>query len=133
MKILLVLFTLLGVGACANTTSSGKNELSVNEGTGTAVVKVLLAKDGTPFVDTDPIVVKEGQRVVWAGPTKMEIKFIKGSPFKSSDFSTRNAVVNLKVPKQKMWATGEEYKEYKYDVVVNGVVLDPILIVRGSF
>ncbi len=135
MKLLVTFFVVLGLSACTGnlTTKEDLSVVSVNEGTNTAVVKVLLAKNGMPFVDTDPIVVKEGQRVVWAGPSKMTIEFKKDSPFKNASFSTRNAVVNKKVPKQEKWEEGEEYKEFKYDVIVDGVVLDPILIIRSSF
>ncbi len=129
-NLVFIIVAFLIVGCNKGAVRQDVTTLSVNEGTNTAVVRILLAKDGTPFVDTDPIVVNEGQRVVWAGPTDMSIKFPKGSPFSKDDFNTRNAVINNKVPKLKSWAEAEEFKEFKYDVIVGGVVLDPILIIR---
>lgn len=137
-KIYFIIFAVL-FSACANTevvkaeVEYGKLPPNVNKGTRTAVVKVSLDKKGMPYIDTDPVVVKEGQRVVWVGPTDMSIKFHAETLFGKEGLSTRDAVINLKIPKQNKWSDNERFKKYKYDVVVGDKVLDPIFIVRRGF
>lgn len=134
MKYLLCVIFLFSVLGCSSSIAKKDGlDLSVVRGTSTAVVKVRLDENGMPAVDTDPIVVREGQRIVWAGPTDMTIRFVGESPAGKVGFSTRDAVVNLKIPKQSSWNKGEEYKKFKYDVVVGDQVLDPIIIIRRGF
>ncbi len=135
----LVLFVAVSACATAEVNRAGKEnsrpvkEVSVNKGTNTAVVKVSLDENGIPSIDTDPVIVKEGQRVVWVGPAEMTIKFPKGTPFSKSKLPTRDAVINMKIPKQKKWAKDEEFKEFKYDVIVGKHILDPVFIVKTGF
>lgn len=134
MKRLMYLGLLVIVSACAVAEKVDPlKELSVNRGTNTAVIKVSLGDDGMPSIDTDPLVIKEGQRVVWVGPAEMDIRFPKTTPFSKGNLPTRNAVINMKIPKQKKWGEKEEYKKFKYDVVVGKKVLDPVIIIRRGF
>ncbi len=133
MRFFLIVFCSLLFWGCSSTEIGKAHDLSVNKGTNTAVVKVLLDADGMPVVDTDPVVIEEGQRVVWVGPTDMAVRFGKKNPFGKEKLSTRDAVINVKVPKSKSWGKDEQYKTFKYDVLVGDQVLDPIFIVRRSF
>ncbi len=105
------------------------DEISVIKGTETAVVEVSLDEGGMPSVNIDTVVVKEGQRIVWVGPKDMVVRFPESSPFKEKQLSTKDAVINVVVPEQS-WDNKEKTKRFKYDVVVNGKVLDPFFILR---
>ncbi len=136
MKSLVCLLLVGIISGCVSSGSvehPGKHGLSVNKGTNTAVVKVSLDKRGMPYIDTDPVVVKQGQRVVWVGPTDMEIKFQTDGLVASSELSTKDAVINLAIPVFDNWDESETQRKYKYDVIVKGVVLDPIIIIRTQF
>ncbi len=131
MKNIVLFFSVLTILGCASIEKKeGSDDLSIIPGTKAAVVEVSLGKDGMPSVDTDPVIVEEGQRVVWVGPSEMTIRFVGASPVGKKVLETRSAVVNVKVPRQDAWEKGEDYKKFKYDVIVNGVVLDPLFIVR---
>lgn len=131
-KILSVFFVVV-LAACAHS-SNGKlgDILGVIKGTKTAVVEVSIDDKGMPYVKNDTVLVKVGQRVVWVGPESMTIKFPKGSPFKNAKLPTKNSVINMLVPKQR-WKEKEEEKTFKYDILVNGKVLDPFIIIRRGF
>lgn len=132
MKIVSVFFVVL-LAACAHSSGPKLDDvISVIRGTKTAVVEVSIGDDGMPSVKSESVVVKVGQRVVWVGPEDMTVQFPKGSPFKNAKLPTRNSVINMLVPKQR-WKDKEEEKTFKYDIVVNGKVLDPFLIVRRGF
>lgn len=131
-KILSVLFVVV-LAACAHSSDSKLEKvLGVIKGTKTAVVEVSIGDDGMPSVKNDSVLVKVGQRIVWVGPEDMTIRFPKGSPFKNAKLPTKNSVINMLVPKQR-WKEKEEEKKFKYDVIVNGKVLDPFLIIRRGF
>lgn len=132
MKKLVLLFLFTLISACGGSYNVKEQVCNCEEGevitgTNTAVVKISIGKDGMPRVSSDVVVVEIGQRIVWAGPTKMEIRFPKGSPFDSRVLKTSDGVINRVLPDVKF--DGKE-KKYKYDVVVNGKVLDPIMILR---
>ncbi len=134
MKNIIYIVLLAVISACAIAEKPNPiKDLTVNRGTNTAVVKVSIDENGMPSIDTDPLVIKEGQRVVWVGPSEMSIKFPGKTPFSKGKLPTRDAVINMKVPKQKKWAKSEEYKKFKYDVVVGDKVLDPVFILRRGF
>lgn len=103
------------------------NDGMVLEGTDTAVVRISVGSNGIPRVSTEKVVLYPGQRIVWAGPTDMEVKFPQRSPFKENVLRTRDGVINRVIPDVKI--KGKEII-YKYDVVVDGKVLDPLLILR---
>jgi hypothetical protein len=105
-------------------------EGGVISGTETAVIAIAVMKDGMPTVLVDPIIVNEGQRVVWAGPESMTIRFPQETPFEKSSFTTQDAVINALVPRLK---SDKKQEEFKYDIIVNGVTLDPVMIVRKQF
>ncbi len=136
MKNIIFVLFLFAVSACANNTSQEKtSRSSVNKGTDTAVVKISIDKKGMPYVDVDPVIIKEGQRIVWVGPTEMQVIIQEGDVLSEEDLATKDAVINLKthVLDEKLWDEKERVKKFKYDVVVKGVVLDPVIILRRSF
>lgn len=128
-KILPAIFV-LALASCASAT--GGDVVRAIKGTKTAVIEVSLDDAGMPVVSAKSVEVMEGQRVVLVGPFDMSVRFPKGSPFDKVKFSTKNAVVNLIVPKQK-WEKDEKTKTFKYDVLVGKKVLDPFLIIKRSF
>lgn len=111
--------------------------------TDTAVVRIFLDEQNMPRVIEETVVVEPGQRVVWVGPKDFTIRFPNGSPFKIDSnnallkepvtFSTTNSVFVAQVPKpkpkQQFLKDGEKSTSFKYDVIVNGRVLDPEVIV----
>ncbi len=135
LKSILVLFCLLSWG-CASTASDRKLLEETYDrpikGTDTAVVKVGLDKNGMPFVENDTVVVKVGQRIVLVGPVKFQIRFPKGSPFAEDRFEAKDAVMNLVVPREIEKAFKKQKADklvYKYDIIVDDVVLDPRMII----
>lgn len=131
LKILSVI-SMIFVGGCA-TSPEAKDDVvdavQVIRGTSTAVVEVSVDKDGMPSVKNQYVEVEESQRVVWVGPDSMEIRFVKNSPFKDKKLDTKNSVVNAVIPRQK-WGKSEKKATFKYDIIVDGKVLDPFLIVK---
>lgn len=132
MKKIIYVVAAVMLAACANA-NKVEDVFSVNKGTETAVVKVSLDDKGMPFIDTDPIIIKEGQRIVWVGPVDMEIRFMKNTPFTKRNILTKNAVINALIPKLPSWGKEEKERKFKYDVVVGKSVLDPLIIVRRGF
>ena len=138
MKNTLLILAALMLAACGAAESdkpaqSGDGRVlegGVIQGTDTAVIAIGVREDGMPEVLVDPIIVKEGQRVVWAGPESMTIRFPEKTPFDKNSISTQDAVVNAVVPRLQ---SDEKQEEFKYDIIVNGVVLDPVMIVRKQF
>ena len=130
MKKTLLIIGFFLISGCSATNIVGEcdcDEGMVISGTDTAVIKISVGKDGMPKVSAETVILEEGQRIVWAGPSKMEIKFPKGSPFKSRVLETENGVINKVIPRGQQ---KEKEKKYKYDVVVDGKVLDPFMIIR---
>lgn len=134
MKIISLIMSVILLSACAYAQETKSPDCDCNgeitqaiPGTNTAVVKVSLDETGMPQVDFETVVVEWGQRIIWVGPQEMSIRFPKGSPFDETKLSTRDAVINRVMPKQK-----EKEIEYKYDVIVGDKVLDPRMIVRGG-
>ncbi len=125
--IAVVVFTGCSGAAAVKDSCDCADEGVVLQGTNTAVVRISLDGNGVPRVSAEKVVVNVGQRIVWVGPEKMEIKFPEESPFKERVLKTDNGVINRVAPEQKF--KGKE-KRYKYDVVVNGKVLDPFIIIR---
>ena len=111
----------------------------VIHGTDTAVVKIGLTDKRVPFVDDSLVELKPGQRVVFTGPRDFQIDFPHDSPFVTPtglperQLTTKTAVICREVSHRifdKIDPTKEKIN-YKYDVNVEGVVLDPELsIVR---
>lgn len=132
MKKLLCLLFAFAISGCSGSMAAKEtcdciDEGMVLPGTNTAVVRILLDSNGVPKVSAEKVVIEVGQRIVWVGPGKMEIKFPEGSPFKERVLKTDNGVINRVAPTQRF--KGSE-KSFKYDVVVNGKVLDPFIIIR---
>lgn len=138
MNKILIAAAVLALSACGHledvspptNVNAEVNKGGVIKGTDTAVVRISVGDNGMPKVLVDPIIVTEGQRVVWAGPETMTIRFPKETPFEKNSLETQNGVVNAVVPRLE---SEEKQQEYKYDVIVKGVVLDPVMIVRKRF
>ncbi len=115
-------------------------------GTGTQVVKVSLDAAGNPAVDIEPVFVLPGETVVFAGPVDFTIRFAEESPVNQKEFRAEDGSVSIRVPeraysKNQFFKTIENVelerllqpefqglRVYKYDVIVNGRVLDPHFI-----
>ena len=107
-------------------------------GTTTAVVGIGVDKKGIPLETVKEIVLKPGQKVVFAGPDRFQIKFKKDkTPAGIVKFESESGVITVVVPKdifEKPEFARElkekQYVRFDYSIYVNGRELDPPLIVR---
>ncbi len=147
INFLIVALSVFSLNACVSaqgTVEKGRNvsrELPVASaitGTSTAVVGIGVNKEGIPLETVKEIVLKPGQKVVFAGPDRFQIKFKKEkSPAGVVKFESKNGVITVSVPKD-IFDKPEYAKEYQeqkylrfdYSIYVNGRELDPPLIVR---
>lgn len=129
-KLTTIILSILLIGAC----SSLDHPLETGRalpGTRTAVNDIYL-KNGKPAVRYDTIVLKKGQRVVFAGPDEFRIVFKEGSLFEETssnepgDYQSRDGIVILQVSDEKA-ARLKDGTVFKYSVFVNGVELDPLI------
>lgn len=132
-KGLLIFLVFFSMSACAsNSAKPNDGERFVRDIKIPATVKVLLSEKGMPVVDNDAVVLDDGQKMVWVGPENMVVRFPKGSPFKVEKLKSRAGVINIKAERMD-WKKGELLREYKYEVIIGDIVLDPILIRRRHF
>lgn len=107
-------------------------------GTSTAVVGIGIDKKGIPLETVKEIVLKPGQKVIFAGPDRFEIKFKKDrAPSQQLFFESRSGAITIAIPKDILDKPefAREYREKKYvrfdySIFVNGKELDPPLIIR---
>lgn len=147
MKKYLLLPTLLFLftGCTTNVCIPGEGR-PIIAGTGTQVVKISLDAAGNPAVDVEPVFVLPGETVVFAGPADFTIRFAKDSPADQREFKAEDGAVSVRVPerefsksrffkaienvelKRLLQPETKGLRVYKYDVIVNGRVLDPHFI-----
>lgn len=86
-------------------------------------VKINFA-NGEPSVDNENVVLwsTEGDQLEWVSDHDFVICFPRNSPFKSNHFGSHN-------PRSGSIKPGASGK-YKYNVEVNGQILDPTVIVK---
>ncbi len=82
---------------------------------------------GGPTVDKDPVTIDRTQggdyvEIVWVSSKTFSVTFPNGSPFSQSTFNNANNNSGT--------ITSTASGTYKYNVTVNGQVLDPQVIVR---
>ena len=140
MKPLILCFTLIimSIGAFAIEPCT-KKKCKVISGTNTIVITISVDEEGNPLPSvTELLVLKPGQRIVFAGPEEFIIFFKdQKTPFKESEFKSKEGVVTLKVP-EKIFEDkrffDEAYREsgisFNYGVRVNGREFDPPIIIR---
>ncbi len=143
--LLLPVLLLLVTGCTTNVCIPGEARPIIT-GTGTQVVKISLDSAGNPAVDIEPVFVLPGETVVFAGPVDFTIRFAKDSPVNQNEFKAEDGAVSIRVP-ERAFSKNRFFKEienvelerllkpefeglrvYKYDVIVNGRVLDPHFI-----
>ena len=110
-------------------------------GTETAAVIISVGKNKIPKVNKEVVTVYPGQRLVFVGPEKFILRYREEFPFErddenepdpqcpeSTEICTDDGVITLRVLEK----YGNILKQkdvdeilIKYDVIVNGVVLDP--------
>ncbi len=145
LKTKVIIFSMLFASGCSAIDSKEAYDgaVKVISGTPTAIVGLPLDKKGAPdkkLVDLK-VVLKPGQKVVFAGPEKFIIYF-KGnkSPLGIERYSSsRDGVVAIKIPKD--FFQKREYKDelkrtgsvvFDYGIIVDGNELDPKLIIIGD-
>lgn len=130
-KLSAVLLTLLLIGACSTTDHHPRKETQVLPGTRTALNGIYL-KDGKPAVQYETVVLRTGQRVVFAGPDEFRIVFENESLFEDAsdnepgDYRSRDGLIILNVSDEKT-ARLKDGTVFKYSVFVNGIELDPFI------
>lgn len=107
-------------------------------GTNTVVVSISLDKKGVPKENFKDIVVYPGQKVLFAGPDEFQIVFKnKKTPNRRIDNKSSKGVVLIKIPEGILEQPEfiEEFRKnnqlvFDYAIWVNGVELDPPMIVK---
>lgn len=110
-------------------------------GTSTAVVGIALDKTGLPQETVKEIVLKPGQKVIFAGPDRFLIAFKnRKAPNKKLRYESGEGVVTVTIPRDILDRPeyAEEYKKNKflrfdYAINVNGKELDPPLIIKRDW
>lgn len=133
-KLVILIMVFFSVSACANTSVEKRSKMDRFERDikVPAAVKVLRTSKGALTVDNDAVVVDDGQRIVWVGPENMVVRFPKGSPFKAEQLKSRGGIINVQAERID-WKKDELLREYKYEVIIGDIVLDPIIIRRRHF
>lgn len=109
-------------------------------GTSTAVVGIGLNKEGMPLETVKAVVLKPGQKVVFAGPEQFSIVFKNRKfPAKVSAYKSEKGVIQIVIPKNILEQPEfrEEYAknkqvEFNYAIRVNGKELDPPLVIKNE-
>lgn len=110
----------------------------VLQGTNTALVGIALDRKKFPLETVKEVVLKPGQKVIFAGPDKFLIYFKnKKTPLKDLRFESKDGVISMVIPRDIFDRPefAEEYKRNKflrfdYAINVNGRELDPPMIIR---
>ncbi|WP_052417191.1 hypothetical protein [Cellvibrio mixtus] len=108
------------------------------KGTNTAVVGIAIDKDGMPLETVREIVLKPGQRAIFAGPDDFQIIFKdKKIPEKKTLYRSANGVVTVDVPKDIL--DRPEFREefaktkqvrFNYAIRIKDRELDPPFIIK---
>jgi hypothetical protein len=147
IKLLIMFVCVFFVVGCASSSVGGLSpretvkKLPVSyvlSGTSTAVVGIGVDKNGIPLETVKEVVLTPGQKVIFAGPDKFEIKFKKKkAPSEQIEYQSQNGVIAITIPRDIFDQPNfsKEYKEQKYlrfdySIFVNGRELDPPLIVK---
>lgn len=130
-KLSAILITLFILGACSNMDHHPRKETHALPGTTTAINGIYL-KDGKPAVQYETVVLRKGQRVVFAGPDEFRIVFENESLFEDAsdnepgNYRSRDGIIILQVSDEKT-ARLKDGTTFKYSVFVNGIELDPFI------
>lgn len=99
----------------------------------TVINEIGLDDEGVPTSEFEKVILHDGERLVFVGPREFEIFFPEGSFFVDSKnehpgyYQTKTGVMILKVDTEKTRKLDPKKRHaYKYDIIVNGVVLDPL-------
>lgn len=111
---------------------------SVLQGTDTAIVGLYIDDKGYPKANFEEIVLRPGQRIVFAGPNQFDIFFkdLK-SPNGQLENRSNNGIVVIDIPKDifersarnNTNVTAPAMREliYRYGIRANGKITDPII------
>jgi hypothetical protein len=142
----LILSVLLMFAGCVTAIDNRENKL-VRErlpssyalkGTNTAVVGIAMDKSGMPLETVKEIILKPGQRAIFAGPDEFQIIFKDQKiPDKKTTYRSVNGVVTVEVPRDILERPEyrEEYAKYKqvrfnYAIRIKDRELDPPFIIK---
>jgi len=94
-------------------------------------IDVFLDESKTPVVVKPKVYLKPNQRVLFVGPNKFAIEFIKGSPFPKHQYSSKESIIDLQVPADVFKGVDPSIKVlvYKYNVIIDGNLLDPLIVI----
>ncbi len=122
-------------GACK------KKECRALPGTNTIVISISIDENGYPQPSLlDEMTLHPGQKIVFAGPDEFTVFFKEGkSPFKKSEFKSKDGVVTLQIPPrifEDNRFSEEIYRNtgitFNYGVEVNGKITDPTIRITPS-
>lgn len=139
IKVFIVAVTLVLANGCSVAQSRTDKLPSAYalQGTNTAVVGIAVAKTGVPLETVKEVVLKPGQKVIFAGPDRFLITFKNKKFPERAKYESGNGVVAISIPKDILERPEyrEEYAKYKfvrfdYAISVNGKELDPPMIIR---
>lgn len=140
MKVLSLIFSIIIMSAGAFAVEPcSKKKCKPISGTNTVLITISIDEQGNPLPSvTDLLALKPGQRIVFTGPEEFSIFFKdQKTPFKESEFKSKDGVVTFKIPK-KIFEDKRFYEEayresgisFNYGVRVNGREFDPPMIIQ---
>ncbi len=139
MKIGLLVFLIIFSFSAISAEPCAKKKCKPVSGTNTVVITISLDDQGNPLPNvTELLELRPGQRIVFTGPEEFVIFFKdQKSPFKKSEFKSKDGVVTLKIP-EKIFEERRFFEEvysgsgigFNYGVRVNGREFDPPIIVK---
>lgn len=143
LSLMLVLFIVFLSGCVTNC----KCDTDPLKGTDTVAVLITVKKDGMPQVNKETVTVKPGQRLVFVGPSEFTLRHRDDFLYNvvsqknnsrsankrdgvDEEISTADGVINLQISEEYSRILKEKELDeitIKYDVIVNGVALDPFV------
>lgn len=108
------------------------------KGTKTAVVGIAIDNKGIPLETVSAVILKPGQRAVFAGPDEFQIIFKdKKSPSRQLQYRSSNGVITIDVPKDIIDRSDlkDEFEKnrqvrFNYAIKIKDRELDPPFIVK---
>lgn len=140
-KFIVVCAMIVFINACSasQTSTSRLPSAFALKGTSTAVVGIAIDKKGFPLETIKEVVLKPGQKVVFAGPDRFLISFKNKKSPEKLRYESGNGVVVVVIPKDILQQSeyAEEYRKngylrFDYAISINGRELDPPMIIRND-
>lgn len=141
LKFIILSLVILISSGCAVRQDCKPQSGVVLPGTETAIVGLYIDEKGFPQANYEKVIVKPGQKILFAGPEEFEIVFKeKRSPIGKLEIKSTNGIVVIEIPQNiferetRNANNAASIKEliYRYGIRVKGKETDPSIHVRPN-